>query len=67
MTHTNTRDADATLAGYSDLEIMRHLANRIPGLGELRRYLASVNADDLTVHDKRRILDTIECAMTRSD
>jgi hypothetical protein len=64
MTSANTAHP---LATYTDLELMRHLASRIPSLGALRLYLASVDPGSLTVDKKRRIVAMIERAMTRSD
>jgi hypothetical protein len=44
-----------------------HLSSRISTLGALRHYLASVDPYELTVHDKIRIPNLIQSAMTRSD
>jgi hypothetical protein len=64
MTHTPNPQADAVLDTYSDVELMAYLAGRISTLGALRHYLASVDPDELTVHDKIRILNLIQSAMS---
>lgn len=59
----DTTQTDPALAGYSDLELMRNIASRIPGLHILRLYLESVDPDTLTMEKKRRIVAMIDRAI----